>query len=88
MNFSAIVDGLSLLEMDLKDAAHKGDLERVKFLLGQEIDKDEADSDGWTALWNAASKGHLPIVQYLVEQGADMEKASNLGTTPLNIAST
>ena len=87
LNFSAIVDGLSLLEMNLEDAVHKGDLKRVKFLLGQGVDKDEADHNGWTALWNAAWNGHLAIVQYLVEQGADMEKVSNAGYTPLNIAS-
>ena len=75
--------------MNLQVAAKKGDLERVKLLLGQVVDKNKADSTyGYTALFSAARYGHLAIVQCLVERGADMEKASNLGTTPLNIAST
>ena len=70
---------------DLQKAAYNGDLARVKWLLG--IDMDEADSDGCTALWYAADKGYLAIVRCLVEQGADKEKANKHGQTPLHIAS-
>ena len=78
---------LTQIAMNLQEAVEKGDLERVRLLLGQGIDKDEADSNTWTALFNAAWAGHLPIVQYLVEQGAEMDKATNSGTTPLIMAS-
>ena len=74
-------------KMNLQDAAEKGNLKRVQLLLGQGVDKDEADDGGYTALWNAAYNGHLAIAQCLVEQGADKDKANNYGTTPLNIAS-
>ena len=75
------------VKMNLQDAAEEGDLECVQLLLGQGVDKDEADDGGYTALWNAAYNGHLAIAQCLVEQGADKDKANNYGTTPLNIAS-
>ena len=78
---------MNCVKMNLKDAAESGDLERVQLLLGQGVDKDEADGGGFTALWNAAYKGHLAIVQHLVEQGTDKDKVSNHGTTPLHTAS-
>ena len=73
--------------MDLPYAAEHGDLERVQLLLGQGVDKDKPNLNGYTALWNASQKGYLPIVQCLVEQGADKDKASYSGITSLNIAS-
>ena len=72
--------------MNLQDAAEYGDLDCVQLFLRQGIDKDEADDDGYTALWNAAYAGHLAIVQCLVEQGADIDKAASGGITPLSIA--
>ena len=70
----------------MHEAAVSGDLERVQILLGQGIDKNEANHQG-PALIVAAMGGHLPIVQYLVEQGADMEKTDLHGDTPLITAS-
>ena len=72
--------------MNLRTAAETGDLERVQLLLGQGVDKDEVDCDGYTALFHASFQGYFAIVQALVEQGADKEKASVGGITPLNVA--
>ena len=47
----------------MQRAAEVGDLERVQLLLGQGVNKDEADDDGFTAIYHAAREGHLAIVQ-------------------------
>ena len=73
--------------MNLQDAASNGALERVQLLLRQGVDKDQADSGGYTALWRAACSGYLTTVQCLIEEGADMEKGNNWGRTPLITAS-
>ena len=52
--------------MDLYEAAH-GNLERVKLLVEQGIDKGKEDSNGSTPLYLASENGHLDLVQYLVE---------------------
>ena len=42
--------------MIMHDAAENGDLKRVQLLLGQGVDKDMANTNGRTALFNAAFK--------------------------------
>ena len=73
---------------DLYKEAEIGNLEGMKWLVGQGADKNCVGGK-WhaTALSVASFKGHMDIVQYLVEQGADMEKACGLGGTPLIYAS-
>ena len=70
---------------ELYDAAEEGNLERVKLLVEQGVDKNQVDgfSGTITPLLGAAGKGHFSVVRYLVEQGADMEKADIGGVTPL-----
>ena len=70
--------------MDVHVTAEDGNLERVKVLLEQGVDKDKGDSGGATPLRLASYYGHFQVVQYLVEQGASLDKAtSNAGNTPL-----
>ena len=73
---------------ELYDAAKNGNLDRVKLLVEQGMDKNQVGGH-WEApaLLIAASKGHLSVVQYLVEQGADMEKGDSDDCTPLITAS-
>ena len=61
----------------------KGNLERVRLLVEQGLDKDEGDNFGYTPLFWVSWTGHLNVVQYLVEQGASLDKASTKGWTPL-----
>ena len=73
---------------DLFDAAEAGNLERVRLLLEQGVDKNQIGGL-WkeTALGVAASNGYLDIAQCLVEQGADVEKTDIDGNTPIIDAS-
>ena len=68
------------------EAAKKGHLEMVQYLVELGVDKDKAGNDGWTALLVAAGNGHLVVVQYLLQQGADKEKANNDCASPFYIA--
>ena len=68
-------------------AVESGNLARVKQLVEQGEDKNQADENDKTALSAAAEKGYLDITRYLVEQGADMEKGDCGGNTPLIFAS-
>ena len=58
--------------MDLCEAARKGNLEQVKLLVEQGVDKDEVDILGQTPLYCASWNGHSDVVQYLAEQGASL----------------
>ena len=76
------------LVMDLFFAADVGDLERVKLLVEQGMDKDVIDAaNGKTPLYKASRNGHLPVVRYLVEQGARKDRANFNGVAPLIVAS-
>ena len=72
------------LNMDLHDAVKEGDLERVKSLVEQGVDKDMVGDHGLTSLNLASWKNHLLVVQYLIEQGASLDKADNTGQTSLS----
>ena len=66
-----------------------GDLERVKLLVEQGVDKNQVGGEyGDTVLCAAAENDHFAVVQYLVEQGADMDKTSTkgIGWTSLHYA--
>ena len=67
-------------------AAQKGNLEMVQYLVELGVGKDKADNDGWTALLVAAMYGHLTVAQYLVKLGSDKDKADNEGWTALHAA--
>ena len=73
--------------LKLFEAVNHGDFKRVKLLIGQgsEINQAETyrDTDDVTALAIAATYDYLDIVMYLVEHGADMEKGATGGATPL-----
>ena len=70
----------------LHNAAWRGDLELVRFLVENGADIDAKDVDGETPLHWAARQGHLAVVQYLVEQRADVNATNDHGTTPRALA--
>lgn len=69
-------------------AARRGDAARVRALLRQGCDPDEADHTGATALHAAIAAGHLAAAKTLVEEGgADINLLDKKGRTPYDIAS-
>lgn len=59
----------------------------VDELIKLDVEIDDVDESGRTALLAAAYKGRHDLVQYLLERNADINKTSNEGCTPLYIAS-
>lgn len=57
---------------DLHQAAKKGDLPKVEALLSTNVDVDEKDRNGRTALFLALSRGRLDVAQRLVDADADV----------------
>lgn len=68
-------------ERALYDAAEKGCLEVVKFLLDEGVDINTS-----LALLSAADSGQLEVVKLLLERGADPYVRGWKGTTPKTIA--
>ena len=54
-------------------------------LLGEELDIDRPDKEGWTPLMNACAGGSTEIVTYLLQGGADANAKSRVGRTPLHM---
>ncbi|MFI5345062.1 MAG: ankyrin repeat domain-containing protein [Elusimicrobiota bacterium] len=66
----------------LGSSAGRGDLARVRAIVGQGADVNTKDAVGGTALQYAARGGHLEVVRFLLEKGADAN-AKSLGMTAL-----
>lgn len=58
-------------EIQLIDAARRGDLSAVKQLVADGIDVNATSNFEITPLWQASSKGHHEVVQFLLEADAD-----------------
>ncbi|MBI4823896.1 MAG: ankyrin repeat domain-containing protein [Nitrospirae bacterium] len=68
---------------DLRRAAEKGDINKVKSLLQHGADVNAKDNNGNTALMYAAVGGHTEIVQTLLNKGANVNAKNNFGNTAL-----
>jgi ankyrin repeat protein len=75
-------------EEGFRQAAHDGDLEKVKALLKQGVACDALDQDGHTAFMFAAFNGHSEIVLHLLDAGAEIDRRDYLDRTALLYAST
>ena len=73
-------------DSDLLTAARRGDLSRVKTLLGAKTDVNETREDGVTALIAASTTGHLAVVQALLDDKADVSARMTNGGTALMAA--
>ena len=74
-------------EAPVADAAMRGDVERVRTLLGEGADVNGAQGDGMTALHWAAERGDPALAELVLEAGADVAATTRLGAyTPLHLA--
>jgi len=68
----------------LIEAAQKGNLQVVQWLIDGGADLDASDLHGKTALMWAAGSGYDKVVQLLIDNGADFERKDNEGKTALD----
>ncbi len=73
-------------DLRLIEAARSGDSSRIRCLLEEGADPDEADANGTTALIMASSVGQLEAVKILLSAGADATKKDDLGWDAYNAA--
>ncbi|KAI3748878.1 hypothetical protein L6452_12283 [Arctium lappa] len=71
---------------EVLNAARRGDLIHLEFLLERDASVDFRDQYGLTAIHMAAIKGHKDVVMLLVEFGCDLECTEAEGQTPLHMA--
>lgn len=57
----------------LHDAAHSGDVQRLKDLLASGVDPDVRSGSGWTAFHEAAIAGQTECLGLLLDAGANIE---------------
>ena len=62
----------------LRDAASRGEIDRVRSLLSIGADVNAAKADGVTPLYSASLHGHTAVVTLLLERGANLDAT----TTP------
>src|SRR4029077_16559576 len=73
-------------EMDLLDAATKGDVKLVRELLDQGAYASVRDPEGRTPLTEAVWNNNVELVTVLLAHGANPNSKKNDGATPLSIA--
>ena len=71
----------NIVPYSLIHASAHGDFEEVKRLLEAEVNPDEINEGGWTALMAAANNGHAEVVKVLLDAGANPSAADKKGRT-------
>ena len=70
----------------LRDAAERGNLDRLSERIKVGADVNKCDRYGYSALMRASLSGHDECIPVLLEAGAELELANNNGWTALMIA--
>lgn len=70
----------------LAQAAIDGALQRVRHLVEEGANVNDADQFGWLPLHRAAANNHAHIVTYLLDAGAAIEACGTDDWTPLHLA--
>lgn len=83
---AAIAQDKISLELELVEAAARGDLPLVTRLLENGVDANASDLEGHSALMKAAGEGHPEIVTLLIDRGADVNANRQHGWTALHRA--
>lgn len=73
-------------ELNIFQACHKGDLDRVKFLIESGVDVNSQFPEAQTPLFYAVEKCHLEITKYLLENGANPNSKNIMEETAAFIA--
>ena len=85
--FLAIATVVAANDEGVVDAARQGDFSAVQALIEQQqVDVNEAQPDGATALHWAAYRGDLQTARLLISAEADVNAANDYGATPLWLA--
>jgi ankyrin repeat protein len=81
-------DYLSHGKMSLCEAADKGNLSEIEWLLdhGADVNAESWPNGGDTALFYATARGHDRIVRYLVSRGANINAGKNFNRSALMLA--
>lgn len=70
----------------LADAVEKGETFQIQALLSKDMDVNEPQADGMTALHWAAQNDNLELATKLLNRGANASAENNYGVTPLYLA--
>lgn len=70
----------------LVDLVRRGDRDALAELFGLQVDLNQQDADGMTALHHAARQGDAPTVEVLLHRGAAPDTRNNNRETPLHLA--
>ncbi|MDX1403306.1 MAG: ankyrin repeat domain-containing protein [Woeseiaceae bacterium] len=83
-----LLSGVNAAIGPVVDAASRGDTDRVRALLRDGADVNEAQGDGMTALHWAAETGNAELAEVLIFAGINVDAGTRIGHyTPLHIAS-
>jgi hypothetical protein len=78
--------GCYALQMNLINAARKGDLAKMRDALSEGADPEGLCDDSYPALQEAAFYGHADAVNLLLDNGAEVNRVSSVDNTALNAA--